>query len=445
MNQVIAKAYRAILRKELVPAMGCTEPIAVAFAAAKARQVLGAMPDRIAIRCSANIVKNVKSVTVPNTGGLKGIDTAAIAGIVSGRAEAKLEVLAGLTEQDIAEIRRLKESSYCAQELAEGIEGLYVEARVWKGTESAKVIVEHTHTGISRMERNGELVLDAQAVRAGQAAGADGSDDTTSSVDNSEGISPDRREYSLLNVKDILEFAQTTDLGEIGYLLRQQIDMNTAIADEGLAGDYGVSVGKNLLKYGGNDIRVRARARAAAGSDARMGGCALPVVINSGSGNQGLTVSLPVIEYAAALGCDQEKLIRALVISNLVSLEQKEYIGKLSAYCGAVSAAVGSAAAIAWLKGGNYEQIAATIINAIATADGILCDGAKSSCAAKIATALEAAIMAHEIGMTEGKKFLDGEGLVGADVEATIRNVGQVGSVGMRATDLEIIKVMLKD
>ncbi|MDX9784638.1 MAG: L-serine ammonia-lyase, iron-sulfur-dependent, subunit alpha, partial [Spirochaetia bacterium] len=188
-----------------------------------------------------------------------------------------------------------------------------------------------------------------------------------------------------------------------------------------------------------------ARARAAAGSDARMGGCALPVVINSGSGNQGHTVSLPVIEYAAALGCDQEKLIRALVISNLVSLEQKEYIGKLSAYCGAVSAAVGSAAAIAWLKGGNYEQIAATIINAIATADGILCDGAKSSCAAKIATALEAAIMAHEIGMTEGKKFLDGEGLVGADVEATIRNVGQVGSVGMRATDLEIIKVMLKD
>ncbi len=392
------------------------------------------MPDRIAIRCSANIVKNVKSVTVPNTGGLKGIDTAAIAGIVSGRAEAKLEVLADLTEQDIVEIRRLKESSYCAQELAVGIEGLYVEARVWKGTESAKVIVEHSHTGISRIERNGVLIDEAIAAQKKEVG------------DNlSEGISPDRREYSLLNVKDILEFAQTTDLGEIGYLLRQQIDMNTAIADEGLAGDYGVSVGKNLLKYGGNDIRVRARARAAAGSDARMGGCALPVVINSGSGNQGLTVSLPVIEYAAALGCDQEKLIRALVISNLVSLEQKEYIGKLSAYCGAVSAAVGSAAAIAWLKGGNYEQIAATIINAIATADGILCDGAKSSCAAKIATALEAAIMAHEIGMTEGKKFLDGEGLVGADVEATIRNVGQVGSVGMRATDLEIIKVMLKD
>jgi L-cysteine desulfidase len=434
--------------------MGCTEPIAVAFTAAKAKQVLGAMPDRIAIRCSANIVKNVKSVTVPNTGGLKGIDTAAIAGIVSGRAEAKLEVLAGLTEQDIAEIRRLKEGGFCVQELAEGIEGLYVEARVWKGTESAKVIVEHTHTGISRIEHNGAVVFDAKAAPATQPAQAGhpgladsvgGNCGETTGAHSPEGISPDRQEYSLLNVKDILEFAQTTELGEIGYLLRQQIDMNSAIADEGLVGNYGVSVGKNLLKYGGNDLRVRARARAAAGSDARMGGCALPVVINSGSGNQGLTVSLPVIEYATALGCDQEKLIRALVISNLVSLEQKEYIGKLSAYCGAVSAAVGSAAAIAWLKGGNYEQIAATIINAIATADGILCDGAKSSCAAKIATALEAAIMAHEIGMTEGKKFLDGEGLVGADVEATIRNVGQVGSVGMRATDLEIIKVMLKD
>ncbi|MPL70679.1 hypothetical protein SDC9_16439 [bioreactor metagenome] len=426
MNRETARAYRAILREELVPAMGCTEPIAVAFAAAKARQVLGTMPEKILIRCSANIIKNVKGVTVPNTGGLKGIDTAAIAGIVSDRADANLEVLAGLTEEDIAEIRRLKERGFCVQELAEGIEGLYIEARVWSGNKNARVIVEHTHTGISLIERDGAPFFDARGTRT-------------------KGISTDRREYSLLNVKDILEFARTTELDEIGYLLRQQIELNTAIAEEGLSGEYGVSVGKNLLKYGGNDVRVRARARAAAGSDARMGGCALPVVINSGSGNQGLTVSLPVIEYAATLGCDQEKLVRALIISNLVSLEQKEYIGKLSAYCGAVSAAVGSAAAIAWLKGGSYEQIAATITNAIATADGILCDGAKSSCAAKIATALEAAIMAHEIGMEEGKKFSDGEGLVGADVEATIRNIGQVGSVGMRATDLEIIKVMLKE
>lgn len=259
MNQAVAKAYRAILREELVPAMGCTEPIAVAFTAAKAKQVLGAMPDRIAIRCSANIVKNVKSVTVPNTGGLKGIDTAAIAGIVSGRAEAKLEVLAGLTEQDIAEIRRLKEGGFCVQELAEGIEGLYVEARVWKGTESAKVIVEHTHTGISRIEHNGAVVFDAKAAPATQPAQAGhpgladsvgGNCGETTGAHSPEGISPDRQEYSLLNVKDILEFAQTTELGEIGYLLRQQIDMNSAIADEGLIGNYGVSVGKNLLKYG---------------------------------------------------------------------------------------------------------------------------------------------------------------------------------------------------
>jgi L-cysteine desulfidase len=425
MLEATTNAYIAILKEELVPAMGCTEPIAVAFAAAKARETLGSMPDRACIRCSANIVKNVKGVTVPNTGGLKGIDVAAIAGIVSGKAGAKLEVLASLTEEDIAEVRRLRDVGFCAQELAEGIEGLYIDAQVWAGGQSARVVLEHSHTGITRIEKNGKAVFE----KAGEKPG---------------GISADRREYGLLNVKDILEFAQNVDLGEIGFLIREQIAMNSAIAEEGLIGDYGVSVGRNLLKYGGNDVRVRARAKAAAGSDARMGGCALPVMINSGSGNQGITVTLPVVEYAKELEVGEERMVRAVLISNLVSLEQKEYIGKLSAYCGAVSAAVGSAAAIAWLKGGTYVQVSATIINAIATAAGILCDGAKASCAAKISTALEAAMMAHEIGMEEGKRFEDGDGLVSADVEQTIRNVGIVGSVGMKPTDVEIIKLMLK-
>jgi len=428
-----AKAYIAILREELVPAMGCTEPIAVAFAAAKARETLGAMPAAIEIFCSANIVKNVKGVTVPNTGGLRGIDAAAIAGTISNHPEKKLEVLQPLTDEDRAEIARLLAAKYCAAHLAEGIEGLFIDARAYlkdksgQIRQSSRVVIEKTHTGITRIEKNGEVLYSIENPGCGESY-----------------ISADRREYALLNVRDILAFAESVDLEEVSDVIRNQISMNSAISDEGLRNDYGVSVGKTLLKYRTNDVRLRARARAAAGSDARMAGCAMPVVINSGSGNQGLTVSLPVIEYARELGKDEATLIRALVISNLVALEQKEYIGKLSAYCGAVSAAVGSAAAIAWLEGASYEQIAATITNGIATADGIICDGAKSSCAAKIATALEATLTGMEIGVKQGKSYQNGEGLVGADVEETIRNIGVVGSTGMKPTDVEIIKLMLK-
>lgn len=456
----IANAYIAILREELVPAMGCTEPIAVAFAAAKTREILGAMPDAIEIYCSANIVKNVKGVTVPNTGGLRGIDAASIAGTISNQPEKKLEVLQSLTDSDRAEIKRLLAAQYCVAHLAEGIEGLFIDARAslkdksGQVRQSARVVLEKTHTGITRIEKNGEVVYSTeQAYRSTTNKSADkpscaiqfeqAKNEKSNTIPISY-ISADRHEYALLNVRDIIAFAESVDLHEISDVLRNQIAMNSAISDEGLRNEYGVSVGKTLLKYRTNDVRVRARARAAAGSDARMAGCAMPVVINSGSGNQGLTVSLPVIEYARELGKDEETLIRALAISNLVALEQKEYIGKLSAYCGAVSAAVGSAAAIAWLQGASYEQIAATITNAIATADGILCDGAKSSCAAKIATALEAALTGMEIGVKEGKSFHNGEGLVGADVEETIRNIGVVGSTGMKPTDVEIIKVMLK-
>ncbi len=428
-----AKAYIAILREELVPAMGCTEPIAVAFAAAKARETLGAMPDAIEVFCSANIVKNVKGVTVPNTGGLRGIDAAAIAGTISNQPEKKLEVLHPLTDENRAEIARLLTAKYCTAHLAEGIEGLFIDARAYLKSESgqvrqsSRVVIEKTHTGITRIEKNGQLVYSIENLGRGESY-----------------ISADRREYAILNVRDIIAFAESVNLAEVSDVIRNQISMNSEISDEGLRNDYGVSVGKTLLKYRTNDVRLRARARAAAGSDARMAGCAMPVVINSGSGNQGLTVSLPVIEYAKELGKDEATLIRALVISNLVALEQKEYIGKLSAYCGAVSAAVGSAAAIAWLEGASYEQISATITNGIATADGIICDGAKSSCAAKIATALEAALTGMEIGVQEGKSYQNGEGLVGADVEETIRNIGVVGSVGMKPTDVEIIKLMLK-
>ncbi len=419
-------AYLAILREELVPAMGCTEPIAVAYAAAMARDILGCRPEDAEIRCSANIVKNVKSVTVPNTGGMRGIRAAAIAGIVGGNAQAKLEVLESVTMDDLAEVRRLRDAGFCKALLAEGIEGLYIEAIVRAGGQSAEVIIQNTHTNIFRIRKNGVTIFESEK-KEGE-AGADAA----------------RPGYDLLNVRDILQFAETVSLDDVSELLDRQIRFNEAISDEGLKNDYGVSVGKTILAREGGGVRSRARAQAAAGSDARMGGCALPVVINSGSGNQGITVSLPVVEYARELKVGHDRLLRALVISNLVALEQKEYIGKLSAYCGAVSAAVGSGAGITYLHGGGYDMIAMTITNAIATAGGIFCDGAKSSCAAKISIALEAAITAHEMSM-KGKGFSSGEGLVGADVERTIRNVGHIGSVGMRPTDIEIIRIMLAD
>ncbi len=494
----IIDAYCAILEEELVPAMGCTEPIAVAFAAAKARQVLGRMPTCAEAFCSANIVKNVKSVTVPNTGGMRGIEAAAIAGILANAAERELEVLQALRPEDRERIAALREEGFCAVHLAEGVEGLYIDLRVYaegaasaekgaaKGAEkgvtkgaannpgtaedtsapprrpqphvhSARVVVRDTHTGICLIERDGVQVYPPPKGTALVPASEPSSAQSTAKPSTSQSstapdaslvracrISPDRREYRMLRLRDIVEFAQTVPLDRVAGPLRRQIEMNSTIADEGLSHPWGVSVGKTLLaQRDSTDVRVRARARAAAGSDARMAGCALPVVINSGSGNQGLTVSLPVIEYARAQGASEERLIRALVISNLVALEQKEYIGKLSAYCGAVSAAVGASAAIAWLEGASYEQIAATVTNAIATADGILCDGAKPSCAAKIATALEAAILAKELALAEGRSFSPGEGLVGPDVDATIRNIGLVGSRGMRPTDAEIIRIML--
>jgi L-cysteine desulfidase len=482
----IINAYCAILEEELVPAMGCTEPIAVAFAAAKARQVLGSMPTCAEVFCSANIVKNVKSVTVPNTGGMKGIEAAAIAGILANAAERELEVLQALRPEDRERIAALREEGFCAVHLAEGVEGLYIDLRVYaEGTagatqgatnnpgtaddasapprwpqpqgRSARVVVRDTHTGICLIERDGVQVYPPPKGTALVPASEPSSAQSTAKPSTSQSstapdaslvracrISPDRREYRMLRLRDIVEFAQTVPLDRVAGPLRRQIEMNSTIADEGLSHPWGVSVGKTLLaQRDSTDVRVRARARAAAGSDARMAGCALPVVINSGSGNQGLTVSLPVIEYARAQGASEERLIRALVISNLVALEQKEYIGKLSAYCGAVSAAVGASAAIAWLEGASYEQIAATVTNAIATADGILCDGAKPSCAAKIATALEAAILAKELALAEGRSFSPGEGLVGPDVDATIRNIGLVGSRGMRPTDAEIIRIML--
>lgn len=412
--------YLRILKNELVPALGCTEPIAIAYAAAKAREVLGEFPDHVEMVCSGNIIKNVKGVIVPNSGGLKGIDAAAALGIVGGDASRELEVLEGVTEADIEKTKNLIAAGFCSCSLQEGVENLYIVAKVTKGAHNAEVTIINRHTLITRIVKDGDVLYEHQVSEQ----------------------SPDYVDKSLLNVKDILAFASEVNLEDIREVIGRQIALNTAISEEGMKNPYGAEVGRTLVDIYGDDVKTRARAYAAAGSDARMGGCSMPVVINSGSGNQGMTVSLPVIEYAKELQASEEKLYRALVVSNLIAIHQKKYIGSLSAYCGAVSAACGAGAGITWLCGGGEEEIGLTIINTIGNVGGIVCDGAKSSCAAKIAASVDAALLAHYMAMKH-RSFQPGEGLVRGDVEGTIRSLGYVGRVGMKSTDTEILNIMI--
>lgn len=420
MDSNLYQNYLKILKSELIPALGCTEPIAIAFAAAKAHAVLGEFPDSVEMCCSGNIIKNVMGVTVPNSGGLRGIDVAAILGIVGGDADRELEVLEGITQEDIDRTKELAKAGFCKCTLQEDVENLYIVAKVIKGERYAEVTIINRHTLITRIVKNGEVIY-------------------KHSIDDKSDITIDK---SLLNVKDILNFANEVEIEDIREVIGSQIKMNTAISDEGIKNSYGAEVGRTLLEVYGDDVKVRARARAAAGSDARMGGCSLPVVINSGSGNQGMTVSLPVIEFAKELNVSEDKLYRALVVSNLISIHQKKYIGSLSAYCGAVSAACGAGAAITYLYGGGEKEIGLTITNTIGNVGGIVCDGAKSSCAAKIASAVDAAIMAHYMG-SRNKCFQAGEGVVRKDVEETIRSLGHIGRVGMKTTDIEILNIMI--
>jgi len=422
LTKEVYRNYIMILKNELIEALGCTEPIAIAYASAKAKAVLGKRPERIEIGCSGNIVKNVKGVVVPNTGGLIGIAAAAIAGVVGGDPDKGLQVLETVKSEQHDEIRALLKNNYCEVYHLKGVENLYIEAKVFSEDESAEVYIEDSHINVVKVVKNGNILfMNKQGDH------------------NDPGAVGDK---SLLNIKDIIEFSETVDLAEVRELLQRQINANSAIAEEGIKNDYGVGVGKTLLKCYGDDVTVRARAKAAAGSDARMSGCSLPVVINSGSGNQGITVSIPVIEYAKELKVSDEKLFKALIISNLTSIHQKAQIGKLSAYCGAVSAAAGSGAGITYLNGGGYEEISKTIINTIANIGGMVCDGAKASCAAKISSAVGAAILGYQLSV-QGKVFRNGEGLVKDGVEATIQSLGRLGKKGMEGTDIEIINIML--
>ena len=414
------QTYVKILERELISAMGCTEPIAVAYCAATARAALGTLPDRVVVEASGNIIKNVKSVVVPHTLGERGIAAAACIGILGGDENARLEVISHVPEAVQKELKPYLEQTPVEVKPLVSENLLDMIVTVYAGSSYAKVRIANEHTNIVLIERDGEVLVqrDAQV--------------TTKQEDL-----PD---YDLLTVEDIYDFACTCDLDDVRPVLDRQIALNTAIADEGLRNDYGANIGKVLLKTG-TDLKTRAKAYAAAGSDARMNGCELPVVICSGSGNQGLTTSLPVIAYARDLQVDQETLYRALLISNLVTLHLKSGIGRLSAYCGAVSAGAGAGAAIAFLHGGDERVISHTIVNTLAITSGIVCDGAKSSCAAKIATAVETGIFGYEM-FRNGQQFYSGDGLVMKGVENSIANFARLARIGMRETDHEIILMM---
>lgn len=414
-------AYVQILKEELVPAMGCTEPIALAYAAAKAREILGSIPDKVVIEASGSIIKNVKSVIVPNTNHLKGIPAAATAGIIAGRAEKELEVIAQVTESEIEQMKQFLQTADIKVVHADNGITFDIIVSVYKGSSYAKVRIANYHTNIVLMEKDGEVLYEI-AVEG----------------EKEEGLT----DRNLLNMKDIWDFAMTVDVKDIKETLDRQIAYNTAIAEEGLRGDYGANIGSVLLDTYGDDIRTRAKAKAAAGSDARMNGCELPVIINSGSGNQGMTLSIPVIEYAKEFDADEDTLYRALALSNLVTIHQKTGIGRLSAYCGAVSAGAGAGAGIAYLCGGGYEEVIHTVVNALAIVSGIVCDGAKASCAAKIASAVDAGILGYNM-YKRGQQFYGGDGIVTRGVEETIQNVGRLGKQGMKETNEEIIKIMV--
>lgn len=421
MEEQIYQSYLDILKEELVPALGCTEPIALAYAAASAREIFGEMPRHMDVFCSGNIIKNVKNVTVPNSGGLHGIEAAALLGMIGGKADRKLEVLETVTEEDRIKVKELLAEKFCTCHLQEGVENLYIRVEMTGEGHCVKVIISGKHTHIEQIEKDGEILY-------------------TEKKEQAKEQEPDKRD--LLNIKDILEFANTVCMKDIEGVIGRQVEMNTAISEEGLKNHYGAEVGRTLLSAYGDDIKVRARAKAAAGSDARMNGCSMPVIINSGSGNQGMTCSLPVIEFAKEWKASREQMYRALVVSNLVAIHQKRYIGSLSAYCGAVSAACGAGAAITYLYGGGYEEVSNTITNAIANMGGVVCDGAKSSCAAKIASAVDAAIMAYTLENAD-HCFQPGEGLVKENVEDTIKSMGYVGRVGMKDTDVTILNLMI--
>lgn len=418
----IYSAYTEILKEELMAAMGCTEPIALAYAAAIARRELNDLPDKVLVQTSGSIIKNVKSVIVPNTGHLKGIPAAVSAGIVAGNPDKELEVIADVSKDDIKNIEKfMQEKEIVVEHLDEGII-FDIVITLYKGEDYAKVHIINSHTNVVLVEHNHRILKSSDCLND---------------------MPSDTAKYELLNMKDIWDYVNHVDLADIKELLDRQIAYNMAIAEEGLQSDYGANIGKVILSSDANSLKSRAAAMAAAGSDARMNGCELPVIINSGSGNQGITVSVPVITYAKELKSTEEQLYRALALSNLTAIHQRTPIGRLSAYCGAVNAGAAAGAGIAYLSGGDYEAVIHTVVNALAIVSGIICDGAKASCAGKIAFAVEAGILGYNMYM-QGQQFYGGDGIVKKGIEDTLKSVGRLGKDGMKGTNEEIIKIMLE-
>lgn len=421
MNALITNELIAILKEELVPAMGCTEPIALAYAAAKAQNLLGEIPVKAKALCSSNIIKNVKCVTIPNSGGRVGIEAAVTLGAVAGNSQRDMEVLAQVEPWHLEEVDRLLGEDFCTVELLDSPDPLHIIVELEGAIAKSSVEIVHSHTNIVKTTKNDQVLFEKESTPLPETMPAD---------------------RSLLNIKTITAFANEVDLAPLKPLLKQQIDYNTAISQEGMKGTYGVGIGPVIMSAGGGSLSSKIRGYAAAASEARMGGCDLPVVINSGSGNQGITVSVPVIVYAKEKNIGYDHLLRGLILSNLLAIYQKEFIGKLSAFCGVVCAATAAGAAMTYLEGGSPAQIEMTITNALANTPGIICDGAKVSCAAKITAALDSALIAHTLAM-EGKSYAPNTGILKAETDTTISAVGHIGKEGMRQTDREILKIML--
>ncbi len=413
--------YTRILHEELVPAMGCTEPIALAYAAAKARALLGQLPERVRVEASGSIIKNVKSVIVPHTNHLKGIPAAVCAGIVAGDEERQLEVIADVTEEGAKAVRTYMENTPVQVDFLDSPLTFDMIVTVWAGEDMARVRIANAHTNIVLLEKNGKKLVDIPV-----------------SGESEEGFT----DHSILSVQGIWDYIHALKAEDVQELLMRQVECNMAIAEEGLRGNWGANIGRVMLAAYGMDVRNRAKAMAAAGSDARMNGCEMPVIINSGSGNQGITCCVPVVVYARELGVDENTLLRALALSNLIAIHIKTGIGRLSAFCGAVSAGAAAGAGIAYLHGGDFDVIAHTVVNALGIVSGIICDGAKASCAAKIASSVDAGLLGWDM-YRQGQEFYSGDGIIAKGIENNIRNVGRLGREGMRETNIEILKMML--
>lgn len=421
-NSQLYHQYIEILREELVPAMGCTEPIAIAYCASLVKETLGHLPTETLINVSGNILKNVKSVTVPNTNGMHGIEAAAAIGFIAGDSKKKLEVISNVDSNQIKLLHQYLEKNSIVIRSSDNESVLYIEIVGKYLNDTVKVIIKDAHTNVVLITKNDTIIYQNNNIKQ---------------IKN-------KIDHSVLTIKQIVKFADIVNINDVEDILKKQIDYNMAIADEGLKNNYGANIGKTILKYGNNNVVQYAKALAAAASDARMNGCDLPVVINSGSGNQGITASVPVIAYAKMNNISMEKLYRALVISNLSTIHIKNSIGKLSAFCGVVIAGAGSGAGIAYLDNGGENEINHTLVNALAIISGMVCDGAKSSCAAKIASAVEAGFLGYYM-FKDGNQFIGGDGIIKKGVENTIKAIGDLAHIGMCETDKEIISLMLDE